>query len=74
MSETLEVCTVGQLRAALADCPDDRPILAQVAATNGEAWNMQMVFTARPRFLKWAAILTLRHDELKRLPEEAFTS
>jgi hypothetical protein len=62
-----EVSNVGQLRAALEGLPDDRPILAQVVATNGQAWNLQCEFTAEPKFLKWAAVMTMKHHELTSL-------
>lgn len=74
MTVSVVVTTVGDLRKAIEQLPDDRPILAQVVATNGQAWNMEALFTAQPHYLKWASILTLKHDDLARLPPESFTS
>lgn len=62
-----EISNVGQLRKALEGLPDDRPILAQVVSTNGQAWNLMCEFTADPKFLKWASVMTMKHPELTSL-------
>lgn len=67
------VGTVGDLRRLMADLPDNFPIAFQVVAKNGQAWNMNADFIARPKYLTWAALMQLKHDELKRLPDGAFT-
>jgi len=63
---------IGELRRAIEGVPDDRPILFQVVATNGQAWNMCCEFV--PSYRDHMAILQLTHRELERLPDESFTS
>jgi hypothetical protein len=58
---------VGQLKAALADLPDDRPILSQVAANDGTAWNMPFEFIGQVPFGTVAAVI-LRHPDLDTMP------
>ena len=68
MSKTFEISTVGQLRQAIAGLSDERPVLCQVIATNGQAWNMFCELTPDPDSLKGAAVLQLKHRDLKWLP------
>ena len=59
--------TVGQLKNALKDLPDDRFIACQVVAKDGKAWNMWGEFCQQvPQGT--IACLTFRHDELETLP------
>jgi hypothetical protein len=67
------VVTVGDLRRLMTDLPDNYPIVFQVVAKNGQAWNMCADFVAKPKYLTWAALLQMKHDELERLPNEGFT-
>lgn len=67
------VGTVGDLRRLMTDLPDNYPIVFQVVAKNGQAWNLNADFIAKPRYLKWAALMQMKHDELERLPGESFT-
>lgn len=60
--------TVGALRKVLDGVPDDRLIICQVVAADGRAWNMWGEFCPQAPH-GTVAVLTLRHDELKTLPE-----
>lgn len=65
--DTVNFHTVGQLKNALKDLPDDRFIACQVVAKDGKAWNMWGEFC--PQVPQGTiACLTFRHDELETLP------
>jgi hypothetical protein len=69
MSETrIPISTVGALRRALAGVPDDRMILHQVVAKNGDAWNLFADFC--PLADGTYAILTMTHPQLSTLPND----
>lgn len=62
-----EISNVGQLRKAIEGLPDDRSILFQVVSTNGQAWTLMCEFTAYPKYLKWASVMTMKHPQLTSL-------
>ena len=70
----IEISTVGKLRAAVADLPDDAPIIVQVVAEDGTTWNMFLtVALGKDHGFRWAvnpAILTVRHPDLRTFPAQ----
>lgn len=67
------IYNVGQLKAALAGFPDNAPVITQVVAHDGKAWNLFL--TVEPHGMtdfKWEVnpvILRAGHPELKTLPK-----
>lgn len=61
---TTEFYTVGQLRALLESLPDNRQIMCQVVATNGQAWNMIGQFSQQ---LGSFSYLQMKHEDLSAL-------
>lgn len=64
-----EFYTVGQLRALLEGLPDDRQVLCQVVASNGQAWNMVGQFSQK---IGSFSCLQMKHENLTNLPASAF--
>lgn len=58
--------TPSDLIKQLETFDQNKSVLAQVVATNGQAWNMRFTFTEIPSFI----VLTLSHPELLYLPSE----
>lgn len=71
MATGIEFYTVGQLRKALADLPDDQFLVCQVAGQEGGAWNLCGTFFAPS---KGPASLVFKHPALIRLPMENDTT
>ena len=66
--EIIEFHTVGQLKKALDNLPDDRFIVCQVVSNDGKAWNLWGEFC--PQIPNGnMACLTFRHDQLTTLPD-----
>lgn len=61
-----EFFTVGQLRKLLEGVPDERHIMCQVVATNGQAWNMIGQFAPKIGNNS-SALLQMKHEELTEL-------
>jgi hypothetical protein len=62
-----DICTVGTLKKALDSLPNDRFIGCQVVANDGKTWLMRGEFCSKV-MLGSIACITLRHDDLKTLP------
>lgn len=62
-----EFRTVGELRVLLEGLPDDRLVLAQVAASDGTAWMLMPSFVRKVTGGTVAA-LSLSHHRLATLP------
>ncbi len=64
-----KLSTVGILREAVKDYPDDTVIITQVCGTSGDAWNLcgsiAEIPASRPLMLQ----IALRHPDLVKLPE-----
>ena len=58
--------TVGKLRSLLDGLPDDRMIIAQVAAEDGTAWSMFPDFC--PLAGDTFSVICLTHHQLKTMP------
>jgi hypothetical protein len=65
-SEPVDITTVGALRKALDDVPDDRPIFCQVVAVDGTVWTTPAEFIQHGKI----AAIILRHPDLKTLPKD----
>jgi hypothetical protein len=74
--EIIQFHTVGQLKKALGDLPDDRLIICQVVSKDGKAWNLWGEFCPQISNSSNMACLTLKHDQLTTLPnvEENFNN
>lgn len=66
--------TIGELKLALVDVPDDRVLKAQVMAKNGSAWTLDVEFcdlvpvgSSMPG--ESMAVLKLTHPDLETMPE-----
>jgi len=70
MLERTNFSTVGQLRAALADLPDDMPVYCQVVGTHHDsgAWNMFGEVGEMPNAQPRKLVLSLSHPEMAALP------
>lgn len=67
-SESIKFSTVGELKKALENVPDDRFLACQVVAVDGTAWNMWGNFC--PQVPNGTiACLTFEHTELETMPE-----
>ncbi len=66
--------TIGELKQALEDLPDDRVLKAQVMAKNGSAWTLDVELCALVPVGSSApgesmAVLRLTHPDLETMPE-----
>lgn len=69
------ISSVGRLRLALKDLPDDQPLYCQVTGSSEYsrgAWNMYLSFAVVERSNPAMAVLSVWHPDLKALPDTEF--
>ncbi len=75
MSERTNVHNIAGLRQAIAELPDETPIITQVVDGSGGAWMMSLDVGMPPGF-RWGVnpvCFTASHPDLKKLPTWATT-
>lgn len=68
IQQVYPIITVGDVKKALEGVPDDKLIIGQVVGTEKGAWNLPVEIC--PKISQGnIAMITLKHHELRELPE-----